>query len=62
MAFSEPISSHVTFCHFGTLCPMCCLQKVDKLYHETEEGFLLYMAFVAFNYIKGGRKCQKLQF
>ena len=44
------------------LCPMCCLQKVDKLYHETEEDFLLYMAAATFNYFKEGSKGQKLQF
>ena len=28
---------------------MCCLQKVGKLYHETEEDFLLYVAAVIYH-------------
>ena len=63
MAFSEPISSHVTLCHFATLCPMCCLQKVDKQYHEAEQNFLLYMAAVPYQIIlKEGEKVRNCSF
>ena len=47
----EPVSSHVTLRSFATLCPMCRLRKVDKLYHKTEEDFLLYMGAVGYHIV-----------
>ena len=45
---------YVTLFHFATLCPLCRLRKVDKLYKT--EDFILYMAVVAYDILKDVKK------